>query len=365
MAIDVTTAPRRIARPVRRAVDGPVPTTQRAAVIGLLVLIAATSVGMLTWPSQVSYAPIVPVVVAAGLFLHAVQMYIVFAASGASLVLTAATAQDDPTSPTLLAALGVVMLLLVAVDRRRAHLGISPSAGASMLVDLRDRLRELGRIPTDLPSGWHAESSIQPAFGDAFSGDFLVAGKGGDQLDLALVDVSGKGMQAGTRSVMLSGAFASLLDATRPSQFLPAANSYLLRQGWSEGFATAVHVSVDLRTGRYDVGSAGHPAAVHYHAGSGQWTPIEGTDGVLLGVLDGDLAQFERVQGRLDRGDALLLYTDGVIEDRDADLAQGVDHMLGAADRAVGEGPGMADRICAAAMAGEDDDRAVVVVWRD
>ncbi|AKU17386.1 hypothetical protein VV02_18575 [Luteipulveratus mongoliensis] len=333
----------------------------------LLALVLITSTALQMWPQHMSYAPFVPIVVAAGLFLHAVQMYTVFAASGAALVLTASSAHGNPTtSPTLLAALAVVMLLLVAVDRRRANLGMSPAAGATMLVDLRDRLRELGRIPTDLPQGWHAESSIQPAFGDAFSGDFLVSNRSSaDHLEMALVDVSGKGLQAGTRSLMLSSAFASLLGATEPSRFLPAANSYLLRQGWPEGFATAVHVSLDLQTGAYDVGSAGHPAALHYQSASDRWAPVDGADGVLLGVLDPDCAQFARSHGCLERGDALLLYTDGVIETHDMDLTEGVTRMLGAADRAVADGDGAADRICAAALAGENDDRAVVLVWRD
>ncbi|MDE9366281.1 PP2C family protein-serine/threonine phosphatase [Luteipulveratus sp. YIM 133132] len=339
-------------------------STQRAAVTALIGVVVVLSVCLLAWPERMSYAPFVPVVVAAGLFLHAVQMYAVFAVSAGALLLTSVTAHDRPTSPTLVAALVVVMLLLVAVDRRRAHLGISPVAGATMLVDLRDRLRDLGRLPADLPAGWHAESSIQPAFGDAFSGDFLVANRGTDRLDLALVDVSGKGMEAGTRSLMLSSAFAGLLDATTPAGFLPAANSYLLRQHWSEGFATAVHVSVDLATGTYDVGSAGHPSALHYHAGSGRWAPVDGADGVLLGVLEPEFAAYDRAHGRLERGDALLLYTDGVVEDRDG-ITRGIDRMLGAADRAVGAGPGVADRICATAMSGESDDRAVVVLWRD
>ena len=41
-----------------------------------------------------------------------------------------------------------------------------------------------------------------------------------------------------------------------------AANDYLLRQEWEEGFATAVHLSLDLATGRFEVRTAGHPPAV-------------------------------------------------------------------------------------------------------
>ena len=61
-----------------------------------------------------------------------------------------------------------------------------------------------------------------------------------------MVDVSGKGEEAGTRALLLSGAFGGLLGALPPAEFLPAANDYLLRQDWDEGFATAVHLSLDL-----------------------------------------------------------------------------------------------------------------------
>jgi len=70
-----------------------------------------------------------------------------------------------------------------------------------------------------------------------------------------LVDVSGKGVQAGTRSLLLSGALGGLLGEQEPNRFLTAANNYLLRQNWDEGFATAVHVSIDLATGDYTIGT--------------------------------------------------------------------------------------------------------------
>jgi hypothetical protein len=61
----------------------------------------------------------------------------------------------------------------------------------------------------------------------------------------------------------------------------------------------------------------------------------------------------------------LLLYTDGVIETRTRNLSMGTDRMLGAAERLMSAGfAGGASRICAAPLAGETDDRAVVLIWR-
>ena len=78
----------------------------------------------------------------------------------------------------------------------------------------------------------------------------MASRSGDDRLELVVVDVSGKGEEAGTRALLLSGAFGGLLGSPAArEEFLGAANAYLIRQDWHEGFATAVHVSLDLFTG--------------------------------------------------------------------------------------------------------------------
>ena len=89
----------------------------------------------------------------------------------------------------------------------------------------------------------------------------------GHRLEIVLVDVSGKGTRAGTRSLLLSGALGGLLGAIPSADFLRAANEYLVRQGWEEGFATAVHLDLDLRTGEYSIANAGHPSPARYTSG--------------------------------------------------------------------------------------------------
>ena len=160
---------------------------------------------------------------------------------------------------------GVVVIFLIGLiilvsSFRRTRLGVAGVRGESMLVDLRDRIHSQAQMP-DLPKDWYAEAVLRSAGGSSFAGDFLVAARSrdGSSLQVAVVDVSGKGEQAGSRSLLLSGAFGGLLGALPAQDFLPAANDYLLRQDWSEGFATAVHVDIDLRTGAFELRSAGHP----------------------------------------------------------------------------------------------------------
>jgi hypothetical protein len=258
----------------------------------------------------------------------------------------------------------IIGLIILVSSFRRTRLGVAGSRGESMLVDLRERIARQSQMPV-LPRDWYAEAVMRSAGGSSFAGDFIVASTSPDRsnLEVAVVDVSGKGEQAGTRSLLLSGAFGGLLGALPPEQFLPAANDYLLRQHWDEGFATAAHAHVDLHTGAYSIGSAGHPPTVRFSAGSGRWEVLEGEEGPVLGVTD--RLGFPRTSGVLGRGDALLLYTDGVIETRTRDLRDGIDRMLGTAEQMISRGfTGMAAKVAAAARAGESDDRAVVVVWR-
>ena len=92
---------------------------------------------------------------------------------------------------------------------------------------------------------------IRSAGGTRFAGDFFVVGDvETGRLDVSVVDVSGKGDRAGTRALLLAGAMGGLVTAVEPGEFLPAANAYLINHPWQDGFATAVHLSLDLRSRR-------------------------------------------------------------------------------------------------------------------
>ncbi len=342
-----------------------------AALMGLAGVLALAS---LVWPEQARPFSVLSVpVLIGGLTLPRRELRLLLVGSVllAGLVVSA-RGWDALTVGTTLVFL-VVAVASYEQARRRDRVGVRRARPDRILLELRERLRVQAEVPP-LPAGWGVEVELRPAHGSGMAGDFVVSrlSVGDEQdgggprtvLDIALVDVSGKGVDAGTRALLLSGAFGGLLGAVPPEHFLGEANRYLRRQRWSEGFATAVYLRVDLDTGAYRLENAGHPPAVHLDAGSGVWRQSP-SHGPLLGVV----AQVGHPPdtGVLRRGDAVLLYSDGVVEDRNRDLEVGVDRLLGAAERLVPRGfyAGGAAYLVDQVPTRGDDDRAVVLLWRD
>ncbi len=337
------------------------PQEQLILLTGATLLLAMLNI---FFGSIVSLSSLVIVLMAGGFWLRVRALVLLMLVVASAMFFVSGVLSHPPTLGTWLV-MGVAAVMLLSFARSRERLGVQGIAGEAMLIDLRDRLRAQGAIPP-LPAPWTVETTLLPAYGDSFSGDFLVSSLSRDSstLRLALVDVSGKGQAAGTRALLLSGAFGGLIGALPSGRFLSAANAYLLRQRWDEGFATAVHFSLDLPSGNYRVATAGHPPAVHYHRGSGWWEVLRTESGPALGIMDRN--DFPGMHGVLGPGDALMLYTDGVIERPGIDVDLGIDNLLGQAERLVQQGfpPGSAHWLVEAATSDEGDDRALVLIVR-
>jgi len=341
------------------------PVRDRAVFAVCLTASLALLLAMEAMPRLIPVVTITPVILLSGLYLanrHLVALYIVIAL-GLSIQ-TPGAEKSAPTTAVALSAVFALMVMMVVVASSRVRVGSTGFHGENLFVELRDRIARSAHLPT-LPAGWTAESAVRSANGEGFSGDFMVADRthAGRHLEVALVDVSGKGREAGTRSLLLSGALGALLGSLAPSDFLNEANRYLVRQGWEEGFATAVHLDIDLDTGNFSIGNAGHPDPVRYSAGAGTWDVLDGGRGPVLGIMSG--VRFGRTEGTLAMGDALMIYSDGIIESRKHDLTEGTDRMLGAAAEAmVRRGRSIADAVVSQARSGEADDRAVFIIAR-
>ena len=267
------------------------------------------------------------------------------------------------------AILGLIAVAFVALVGavRRQSLGLGTVRAESVLGNLRGQLRVQGTVPV-VPGGWHVDVGQRAAHGAAIAGDFICSRVhdigGSAHLDLAVVDVSGKGIEAGTRALLLSGAMGGLLGAVPPDEFLAQANRYLRRQAWPEGFASAVYIRMNLDTGHYSVRSAGHLPALHLDSRSGRWR-VSTAKGMVLGIRP-ELSVRADHQA-LRTGDALLLYTDGVVEDPRRDLSWGTERLTDAAGTimATGSTDQIAEQLLSDVPTRLDDDRALVVIWRD
>jgi hypothetical protein len=301
-------------------------------VLDALALVLNVQVGTDAFPPS---SVVVPVILG-GLLLAPRPVAAVIAGALGVVIAENAGVGDSRVRPGVYIVVAIVSAIAIKQSIDRQRLGLSAGRGEAMLLELRDRLRLQGEMPA-LPGGWHAEVEQQSAHGVSFGGDFLLAGltDRGRSLELVLVDVSGKGLDAGTRALMLSGALGGLLGSVSPDRFLSSANQYLVRQEWMEGFATALHLT---------------------------WGLLE-PEGTVLGLLDD--ADFGSVEGQLRPYDALLLYTDGLVEVPGRDLAVGIDRLLGAAERLIPRGfDGAAQRLLDETSPNASDDRALVLVWR-
>jgi hypothetical protein len=339
-------------------------TRNRRVAFALTVVVVAVALGAVHL-SEWWFSPgvmVLPILIG-GLLLwpRALRILITIAAVGLLYDIIAGRA-----SPSIVVTIAATAYFSDVLSNTRGKLGTRGLRADRMMIELRDRIRAQGRLP-ELGEGWGSTVVLRPAGGSSFGGDFVVSYSDGKTLEVALVDVSGKGMDAATRALLLSGAFGGVLGSVPRERFLPAANAFLRRDQADEGFVTAVHLSIDLASGEYTVTSAGHPPAARFDANTGRWR-LSTAYGIVLGVVP-DLASVPDLpeEGVLRRGDAIMLYTDGLVEAPGRDIDDGIQRLLGEAERLVVSGfkTGAPDLVSTMQRTvGSGDDCALVLIWR-
>ena len=172
---------------------------------------------------------------------------------------------------------------------------------------------QLAILPQQFPNEptWSAHACMHPARelgGDFYDCFALPDGRHG----VLVADVSGKGVGAAffmavSRSVLLDSA----LSVRAPAQVLALANELLCARNPMDLFVTACYGLFDPQDGSFEFASAGHPPPlVRRHAGLVETLPT--TKDMALGVFK-DMHYHEHIT-RLQPGDTLLMYTDGVTE---------------------------------------------------
>jgi serine phosphatase RsbU (regulator of sigma subunit) len=143
-------------------------------------------------------------------------------------------------------------------------------------------------------------------------GDLYEIVQRGDAIRLLVGDVRGKGLAAVRTATIVLGEFrAAAADLSDLSDVIEQIDRRLRPYLGDEDFATALLAEVRF-DGCFTLASCGHPPPILVR--EGEISELTLISGLPLGL--GARAQVS--SGRLDPGDRLLLYTDGVIEARDA-----------------------------------------------
>jgi sigma-B regulation protein RsbU (phosphoserine phosphatase) len=191
-----------------------------------------------------------------------------------------------------------------------------------------------------------------------------------NRLFFVIGDVSGKGVPAALFMAMTSTLFkANALSAVSTAELMARVNAELARDNAANLFVTAFAGIIDLRDGTVAYSDAGHEAPFLLRA-DGAVSRLTKPEGMALGIFDD--AEFDGATVKLDTGDALILFTDGVSEATRDDEAQftveGIVEALSdmPADRTARSiAIGLADRVGAfVGSAPQFDDIAILVVRR-
>ncbi|MBB3604802.1 serine phosphatase RsbU (regulator of sigma subunit) [Mycolicibacterium sp. BK556] len=229
------------------------------------------------------------------------------------------------------------------------------AATAAVALDSARSYEERGQLaavlqrtlrPPKLPqlSGFRVAARYRPAVEHLeVGGDFYDVIGTDDDLLATLGDVCGKGVDSAALTLQARQTVRTAAHFDRrPASVLDALNSVLCEQRAS-GFVTALCARVRSAPdgAEADIAAAGHPAPILIRA-DGNVEQVE-VAGIATGVKPGVVYRPATV--RLQQGDTMLMFTDGVEEARRDERFYGVPRLLGILPAYAGAG---GDVICEA-----------------
>lgn len=160
----------------------------------------------------------------------------------------------------------------------------------------------------------------------------VAQGLGGDWYDvmqvpknrkyLAVGDVVGHGLPAVEDMAQLrSAARAMAHQGLPPSQLLAELNGFTRHASLGK-FATIAVAILDEQQGALSYCSAGHPPCLLRRAATGEVIRLSDAQGPVLGPLED--ATYPEQTVAVEPGDILVMYTDGLVEHRGADIDAGI-----------------------------------------
>jgi serine/threonine-protein kinase RsbW len=195
--------------------------------------------------------------------------------------------------------------------------------------------------PPPIPGLATAVRYLAATQGVEVGGDFYdVVPLPNGQVALAAGDVVGHDITAAATMGQLNSVYRALLvDQPGPSAMIDR-----LQASWSllglQRMATALFATLDPATGHLRIASAGHLPPLLITAGYAEFLPV--IPSRMLGAPAAP-APAQEWSGVLAGGATLVLFTDGLVESRSADLDEGMAQLLTAASAAATADP---DELC-------------------
>ncbi len=189
------------------------------------------------------------------------------------------------------------------------------------MLDELEEARETQRriLPQKMPQIGQTTAHVKYVPFGQVGGDYYdVVQVGDDTIAFLIADVTGHGVSAALISCLLSSEFRNALDhIAHPTHVLEAVNSALMDVLPDGHFASAIVGKLDTSVGKLTYTVAGHPDLLIYRAHSGK-VERRTTDGMLLGMISKEMAEFACESIRVYAGDRIFLYSDAFIEVEDA-----------------------------------------------
>lgn len=244
---------------------------------------------------------------------------------------------------------------LVAEEEARRHEEFEATRNR-MAVELLQKAALPASIPVldgiEVAACYRPARNEQPVGGDWY--DVFDLGDG--RVGLVIADASGHGPEAAAFMVQVRNVVRTLAFEHRgPDDVLAASNRMVCRINGVEAFATCCYAVLDTETLEVQWASAGHLAPLRLG-------PVPAYLGSAVGLPLGvdPEAAFEVATVRLGEGDRLVLFTDGMVEERDRPIGDSLAQLLISVEVAPDTPRAIIDWLTA--QAPPTDDLAIVCV---
>ncbi len=174
-------------------------------------------------------------------------------------------------------------------------------------------------LPSENP---HLENLIFESYYNTYSksgGDYFDFIKiDENHMGVLIVDVSGHGTSSTVIMAMLKILITKLLNRiNNPSEVLNKLNDLILEMLNIDKFATIFYGIINLDSLSFIYANAAHPEPIVINKFSKKIVTLSGKKGLPVGILPFATGTYSNTSTNFEKGDRVILYTDGIIENKD------------------------------------------------